>query len=135
MFVRHCRFGRHLLAGLVLAGALLQAPLFTGPAQAQVGRASWYALTSITASGERANPEAMTAAHRTLPLGTWVRVLNLENGRAALLRINDRGPYVDGRIIDVTRAAARRLGFVEKGVTRVSVQVVGRRRPLPSALN
>ena len=87
----------------------------------QCGTASWYALTSQTASGEMANPEAMTAAHRSLPLGTRVRVENLENGRKLDLRINDRGPYIKGRIIDVTRAAADRLGFEEDGIVRVRV--------------
>jgi len=87
----------------------------------QCGTASWYALTSQTASGEMANPEAMTAAHRSLPLGTRVRVENLDNGRRLDLRINDRGPFITGRIIDVTRAAANRLGFEEDGITRVRV--------------
>jgi len=93
-------------------------------ARAESGHASWYALTSRTASGERCNPNAMTAAHRTLPFGTKVRVENLRNGRSIVVRINDRGPYVNGRIIDVTKAAAAKLGFVEKGTTNVRLTVL-----------
>ena len=107
-----------LLAGLLAAVLLL--PL--NPANAaQVGNASWYALTSITASGERMNPNALTAAHRTLPFGTKVRVKNLRNGRSVVVRINDRGPFIGGRIIDVSKAAASKLGMVGSGVAKVSV--------------
>jgi rare lipoprotein A len=88
-------------------------------AASQEGRASWYAHTSKTASGERANPGALTAAHRTLPFGTQVKVENLRNGRSVVLRINDRGPFTGGRIIDVTRAAAEKLGFVAHGTAPV----------------
>ncbi|WP_026380993.1 septal ring lytic transglycosylase RlpA family protein [Afifella pfennigii] len=95
-----------------------------GLALAQNGHASWYAMTSRTASGERANPNAMTAAHRTLPFGTKVKVTNLTNGRATIVRINDRGPFIKGRIIDVTRAAAHKLGFVSRGTARVQLEVV-----------
>src|SRR6185295_13088171 len=86
-----------------------------GDALAETGRASWYSLTSKTASGERCNPGAMTAAHRSLPFGTRVRVENLKNGKSIVVRINDRGPFVGGRVIDLTRGAAHRLGFVSKG--------------------
>jgi rare lipoprotein A len=89
----------------------------------QCGTASWYALTSPTANGETADPDAMTAAHRSLPFGTKVKVENLQNGRALRLRVNDRGPFIDGRIIDVTRAAADRLGFKDQGTVRVRVTV------------
>ena len=89
----------------------------------QCGTASWYELTSQTANGETANPDGFTAAHKSLPFGTRVWVQNLENGRSMMLRVNDRGPYVAGRIIDVSRAAAERLGFQQKGTTRVRVAV------------
>ncbi len=95
-----------------------------GSAVAQTGRASWYALTSKTASGERCDPGALTAAHRSLPFGTKVRVENLKNGRSVVVRINDRGPYVRGRIIDLTKAAAGRLGFVKSGVASVRITVL-----------
>jgi rare lipoprotein A len=77
-----------------------------------------------TASGERFDMWAMTAAHKTLRLGTKIRVTNLRNGRSVVLRINDRGPYGKGRIVDVSFAAARELGMVEAGVVRVRVEVV-----------
>jgi rare lipoprotein A len=91
----------------------------TVPAAAQCGRASWYALHSRTASGERMNPAAMTAAHRSLPFGTRVRVTNRRNGKVVTVRINDRGPFVRGRVLDLSRAAARKLGFVSTGHTAV----------------
>jgi rare lipoprotein A len=91
-------------------------------ASVQCGKASWYDLTSKTASGEYANPKAMTAAHRTLPFGTKVRVTNKNNGKSVILRINDRGPFIRGRIIDVTKGAAYKLGFVNNGVTNVKVE-------------
>jgi len=93
----------------------------------QVGPASWYGREyhgRPTASGERFNMRAMTAAHQTLPLGTRVKVTNLENGRAVVVRINDRGPFLKGRIIDLSWGAARRLGMVEKGVVKVGLQLL-----------
>jgi len=86
---------------------------------AQCGKASWYALTSRTASGERMNPAALTAAHRTLPFGTKVRVTNSRNGKSVIVRINDRGPFIRGRILDLSKAAARQLDFVGAGHTSV----------------
>ena len=81
-------------------------------AWAETGIASVYAYSgSKTASGERANPGALTGAHRTLPFGTQVRVTNRRNGQSVVVRINDRGPFMRGRVIDVTPAAARVLGF------------------------
>ena len=93
----------------------------------QIGVASWYGARyhgRSTASGERFDMNALTAAHRTLPFGTRVRVTNLGNGRSVVVRINDRGPFVTGRIIDVSRSAAERLGFTRQGVARVEVRVV-----------
>lgn len=87
----------------------------------QCGKASWYKLGGTTASGERANPQGLTAAHRSLPFGTLVDVTNLSNGKTVTVRINDRGPYAKGRVIDVTLAAAKQLGFVNKGITKVRV--------------
>jgi rare lipoprotein A len=85
------------------------------PAAAQCGGASWYALGSRTASGERMNPSAMTAAHRSLPFGTKVRVTNKSNGKTVVVRINDRGPFIRGRILDLSKGAARELGFISAG--------------------
>jgi rare lipoprotein A len=84
-----------------------------------------------TASGERYDPEALTAAHKTLPLGTLVRVTRIDAAGAPLspsvvVRVNDRGPYAPGRILDLSLAAARRLGMLRAGVVRVRVEVIGR---------
>ncbi len=92
----------------------------------QVGTASWYGEQfqgKPTASGEPYDMRDFTAAHPSLPLGTYVRVTNLRNGRAVIVRINDRGPVVDGRIIDVSYNAARALGFRQRGLQRVRLDL------------
>ncbi len=97
------------------------------PGYDAVGIASWYGRRyhgRRTASGEIFDMNLATAAHPTLPFGTRVQVTNLENGRSVVLRINDRGPFVRRRIIDVSRRAAQVLGFVQKGTARVRVQLV-----------
>ncbi|MGQ9630665.1 MAG: septal ring lytic transglycosylase RlpA family protein [bacterium] len=91
------------------------------------GIASWYGPGfhgRRTANGEIYDMWSMTAAHKTLPLGSEVRVTNLENGRSVVVRINDRGPYAAGRIIDLSRAAAQALGFVDEGTARVRIEVL-----------
>jgi rare lipoprotein A len=91
----------------------------------EVGVASWYGEdfhNKKTANGDIFNMNGMTAAHRTLPMPSIVRVTNLENGRNILLEVNDRGPFANDRIIDVSRKAAHRLGFIEKGTARVRVE-------------
>ncbi len=93
------------------------APAFTS----ETGRASWYDLASATASGEAMDGGDLTAAHPFLPMGTRVLVENLDNGHSVIVRINDRGPFTGKRIIDVSRAAAERLGMVAKGIARVRV--------------
>ena len=93
----------------------------------QVGTASWYGeyfQGKTTASGEPYDMHALTAAHPTLPLGTFVRVTNLRNGRVVVVRINDRGPVVDGRIIDVSYNTARVLGFQGRGLQRVRLDLI-----------
>ena len=96
---------------------------FASEALAQSGVASVYSYRgSRTASGERAHPAGLTAAHRSLPFGTKVRVTNRRNGHTVVVRINDRGPFVRGRVIDVTPAAARSLGF--SGLAPVHLAVV-----------
>ena len=103
-------------------------------ARAQTGIASVYS-GGMTASGERASVSGMTAAHRTLPIGTLVRVTSRRSGRSVVVRINDRGPFVRGRIIDVTPGAARALDF--SGLAPVTLNVIGHRgshiNPRPSA--
>jgi rare lipoprotein A len=89
------------------------------------GYASWYGESQMTASGERFDKHAMTAAHRSLPLGTRVRVTNQKNGRSVVVRINDRGPYGGhGRIIDLSEAAAKQLDMIDAGVAPVTLEVV-----------
>ena len=94
------------------AACLVAGVAFLGEARAESGIASVYAYNgSKTASGQRANPGGMTAAHRTLPFGTMVRVTNRRNGKSVVVRINDRGPFIRGRVIDLTPAAARAIGL------------------------
>ena len=96
------------------------------------GVASWYGAQfhgKQAANGEIFNMEALTAAHRTLPLGSMVRVVNLLNGKHVRVRINDRGPYVNGRILDLSRAAAAQLGMVAGGLSVIQLEVVGDHRP------
>ncbi|WP_442894551.1 septal ring lytic transglycosylase RlpA family protein [Bradyrhizobium sp. AZCC 1588] len=88
------------------------------------GIASFYTEGTKTASGEKFNTLEMTAAHPTLPFGTKLRVTNLASGRSVTVRVNDRGPYVQGRIVDVSYSAADALGMVGKGVTKVKLDVV-----------
>jgi rare lipoprotein A len=119
-----------LLASLALAtGCASTRPDFPGFSRdrVEVGTASYYTARDYggrTASGERYDDHDMTAAHRTLPFGTRVRVTNLENGRSVIVTINDRGPFRKGRVIDVSKRAARTLGFLREGTTRVKIEVV-----------
>ena len=97
------------------------------PPRIQTGRASWYGPPHHgrkTASGEIYDMNQLTAAHRTLPLGTRVRVTNVGNGRSVVVRINDRGPFIDGRIIDLSQAAAREIGAIGAGVVSVQLEVL-----------
>lgn len=94
------------------------------PQNTMSGMASWYGESQTTASGERFDKHALTAAHRTLPLGTMVRVTNQRNGKSVIVRINDRGPYGHGRIIDLSEAAARQLDMIDAGVAPVTLQVI-----------
>jgi rare lipoprotein A len=105
-------------------GASRQAPQGVEAPLPETGRASWYDFDGDTASGEDMDGEALTAAHPSLPLGSRVRVENLDNGRAVVVRINDRGPSAKDRIIDVSKAAAEQLGMIEAGVARVRVSPV-----------
>jgi rare lipoprotein A len=101
--------------------------VFSSVAQVQSGKASFYAdkfQGSRTASGEKYKRTKLTAAHKTLPLGTKVKVTNVDNKKSVIVTINDRGPYVEGRIIDVSGAAAEQLGFVNQGIAEVTVEVV-----------
>jgi rare lipoprotein A len=118
-------------------GLLVAALVATCPAAAQAdpedegwtktGRASWYGPSFAwrpTASGQPFDPDGMTAAHRTLPLGSRVRVTNLHNGRSVLVTINDRGPYRHRREIDLSYGAARAIGMVRQGIAQVLIELI-----------
>ena len=98
----------------------------TGIAEASngCGRASWYAAHSKTASGERMNPTNLTAAHRYLAFGTKLRVTNMRNGESVIVRVNDRGPFIRGRVLDLSKGAARSISMVGAGTAKVCYEVV-----------
>lgn len=109
-----------------------EAPHAEGPKVEQVGEASWYGPEldgEETASGETFDQEKLTAAHRTLPLGTKAVVTNLETGKSVEVKINDRGPYVKGRKIDLSRAAARQIGISKQGAAEVKIETDSGRKP------
>lgn len=105
-----------LLATTMLANAL------------EYGKASFYSVKSnkgtVTASGEKLSDTKLTAAHRTLPFGTMVKVTNLSNGRSTVVKITDKGPFISGRVIDVSVAAATALDFKNKGITKVKIEPI-----------
>ena len=116
-----------LLVALLGSGCLMTRNRPGGGAVHQTGKASWYGAAfqgKPTASGEPFNMNALTAAHRNLPFGTQVRVTNQNNGRSVVVRINDRGPFVDGRIIDLSRAAAGQIGMIDAGVVPVTLEIL-----------
>jgi rare lipoprotein A len=129
-------FGTVLLLGtLLLSGCAKKKSVRTPPppkiGDFEVGIASWYGEPyhgRRAANGEIYDMEAMTAAHRTLPFETWVEVENLTNQRMVTVRITDRGPFVDGRIVDLSRAAARRIDMIGPGTAKVKLKIVGRPR-------
>jgi rare lipoprotein A len=101
-------------------------PTRTGAVSGEVGIASYYWQRQRLASGGQFDPSALTAAHKRLPFGTRVRVRHLGNGRSVDVSINDRGPYVGGRMIDLSKAAAAAIGMTGQGVARVAMTVIGR---------
>lgn len=88
------------------------------------GMASYYKSGYKTASGERFNPNGLTCAHRTLPFGTKLRVTNIKTGKSVIVRVNDRGPFSHGRVLDLSFGAAREVGLVASGVGRISFEIV-----------
>lgn len=147
MYPRSGRWRRHLMIAMLMSAAAITAPTYAGgrgmaaaepasaarparlqrpdhPGHRRVGMASYYSHRLSgrrMADGTPMRPESDSAASRTLPLGTRARVINLDNGRSATVTIRDRGPYVRGRIIDVSRSTARQLGMIHAGVVRVEV--------------
>ena len=112
-----------IAATVIVASALSTEAAF---AKDGCGGASWYALHSRTASGERMNPRTLTAAHRSMRFGTKLRVTNSRNGKSVIVRINDRGPFIRGRVLDLSKAAANQIGMIHSGHAKVCFQVVSR---------
>lgn len=123
-------WGVRNIIGALLAVVSLPASADTKvSAAAERGEASYYWQARKTASGEPFDPEAMTCAHKTLEFNTSVRVTNLRTGHSVICRVNDRGPFTRGRIIDLSRAGARAIGMIEAGVTQVTLEVLQRDDP------
>ena len=114
---------KHLLRIVMLCAVLLMSVTVT--AQMQTGKASFYAKNlagRTTASGERLHKDSLTCAHRSYPFGTLLRVTNVLNGRKVIVRVNDRGPFHKGRIIDLSWGAAKELGMIAQGIASVTVE-------------
>ena len=107
-----------------LIGAALAAVVFCSPAQASVGVASYYKTGRVTANGERFRPMGFTCAHRRLAFGTKLKVTNLRNGRTVVVRVNDRGPFIRGRVLDLSLGAAKAIGMSGSGVAKISFVVM-----------
>jgi rare lipoprotein A len=118
-----------MLKKVLLATAMMMSSAFVesgAAAGSSCGKASWYALHSKTASGERMNPALLTAAHRSLKFGTKLKVINKHNGKSVIVRVNDRGPFIRGRVLDVSKGAAQHLGMISSGVGSVCYEIVSR---------
>lgn len=109
------------LMGAVLAALFLTVQPVTAKT---IGWASYYKSGKMTASGERYNPHGLTAAHRSLPFGTKVKVTNLRTGKSVVVRINDRGPFIKGRVIDLSLGAAKMIGLHRSGVAKIAYTVI-----------
>ena len=123
------RMGKHFMAFIAILLLVGCATVRPQPAYTETGLATWYGneyANRNTSSGERFDPSQLTAAHRTLPFNTHVKVTNLENGESVVVRINDRGPFVKGRIIDLSNEAAKRIHMIGRGFVKVRLDVVRR---------
>ena len=140
-FAGRCRRALALVVVVALATSCakrkpVRAPLAPVPGSVEYGIASWYGYPyhgRRAASGEIFDMEKLTAAHRTLPFGSWVEVQNLSNGSKVQVRITDRGPFVEGRIIDLSRAAARQIDMLRAGIVKVRLEVIEPPRTGPEA--
>ena len=120
---------KHILLLLLLLN--LTTTTYAKDKKVQTGKGSWYGKQfqgKLTASGERYNMYDYTAAHRTFPFNSMVKVTNLKNGRSVIVRINDRGPYHRGRIIDLSYLAAKKLGYINKGVAKLEIRLLYRQK-------
>ncbi len=114
------------LCAVLLVG-FLAGGIFSSEAAAKsvVGWASYYKMGKRTANGEHYNPNGLTAAHRSLPFGTRVLVTNLKNGKSVIVRINDRGPFIKGRVMDLSFGAAKVVGLNQSGIAKIKFTVLG----------
>jgi rare lipoprotein A len=122
-------------SALIVATAFLFGPLSTAciaDSSSAIGKASYYRHGSKTANGEKFNPKGLTAAHRTLKFGTRVKVTHLRSGRSVIVRINDRGPFIKSRIIDLSYGAAVAIGLEKSGVANVRIVVLQREERIAS---
>ena len=115
---------RFFFVALALAALVFAAFASQASASSTTGKASYYKSGKVTANGERFKPHGLTAAHRKLKFGTRVRVTNLANGRKVIVRINDRGPFIKGRIIDLSLGAAKKIGMLHRGIARVRMEIL-----------
>jgi rare lipoprotein A len=108
----------------VMSAAMAAFVFFSAPVQAATGWASYYSCCKLTANGERFNKHGFTAAHRTLPFGTKLKVTNLRTGKSVVVRVNDRGPFIKGRLIDLSLGAAKVIGLTKTGVAKVNITIL-----------
>ncbi len=104
--------------------ALLAVAFAVSAAHASTGLASYYKSGKLTANGERYNPQGLTAAHRNLPFGTKLKVTNLRNGKSVIVRVNDRGPFIKKRVLDLSYGAARVIGMHHSGVAKIRFDII-----------
>jgi len=123
----------YVFTTVACCGILLAGPLEANSSFKQEGKASWYKMGTQTANGERYDPMGITAAHPSLPFDTKVRVTNPASGKSVVVRINDRGPFTGGRIIDLSQGAAQKINLVRAGVAKVSIEVLGSAAPVETA--
>ena len=125
--------GVFAVAAVVGAALLLGGPVAAGSNIKTEGLASWYKMGTQTANGERYDPMGITAAHPSLPFDTRVRVTNPKSGKSVVVRINDRGPFTGGRIIDLSQGAAKEINLVRAGIAQVKIEVLGTAAPTETA--
>lgn len=115
---------RGVLAAVAACAIGLAAQSQAQAAGSNCGGASWYALHSKTASGERMNPALLTAAHKKLRFGTKLKVTNMHNGKSVIVRVNDRGPFIRGRVLDLSKGAATQINMVRSGTAKVCYEII-----------